>query len=50
MNLISNPKKVMLHIILNSLKSTAEKLLVDEQSGFRAGWSSMEHTFNCKRH
>ena len=47
-NLISHPSKVMLHIILNHLKSKAEELLSEEQAAFRAGWSTVEQIFNCR--
>ena len=36
-SLISNPSKVMLKIILNRLKPQAEKIIAEEQAGFRAG-------------
>ena len=35
-NLISHPSKVMLKIILNRLKPQAEKIIAEEQAGFRA--------------
>ena len=47
-SLISHPSKVMLHIILNHLKSKAEELLSEEQAGFRAGQSTVEQIFNCR--
>ena len=47
-SLISHPSKVMLHIILNYLKSKAEELLTEEQEGLRAGWSTVEQIFNCR--
>ena len=34
-NLISHPSKVMLKIILNRLKRQAEKIIAEEQAGFR---------------
>ena len=37
LNLISHPSKVMLKIILNRLKPQAEKIIAEEQAGFRAG-------------
>ena len=45
-SLISHPGKVMLKIILNRLKPQAEKTIVKEQAGFRAGWSTTEQIFN----
>ena len=47
-SLISHPSKDMLCIILNHLKSKAEELLPEEQAGFRARWSTVEQTFNCR--
>ena len=45
-NLISHPSKVMLKIILNSLKPQAEKIVAKEQAGFRAVRSTTEQIFN----
>ena len=39
----SHPSKVMLKIILNELKPQAEKIIAEEQAGFRAGRSTTEH-------
>ena len=36
----------MLKIILNRLKLQAEKIIAEEQAGFRAGRSTTEHIFN----
>ena len=36
-SLISHPNKVMLKFILNRLKPPAEKIIAEEQVGFRAG-------------
>ena len=47
-NLINHPSKVMLKIILNRLKSQAEKIIAEEQAGFRAGRSTTEQTFNLR--
>ena len=47
-SLISHPSKVMLCIILNHLKSKAEMLLSEEQTGFRARQSTVEQIFNCR--
>ena len=46
-SLVSHPSKVMLRVIL-SLKAKAEGLLAEEQAGFRAGLSAMDHMFNCR--
>ena len=45
-SLISRPSKVMLKIILKSLKPQAEKIIAEEQAGFRAGRSTTEQIFN----
>ena len=45
-SLISHPSKVMLKIILSRLKSQAEKIVAEEQAGFRAGRSATEQIFN----
>ena len=45
-SLISHPSKVMLKIIRNRLKSQAEKVITEEQAGFRAGRSTTEQIFN----
>ena len=39
-SLISHPSKVMLIIILNRLKLHAEKIIAEEQAGFKAGRST----------
>ena len=44
--LISHPSKVMLKIILNRLKPQAEKIIAEEQAGFRAGRSTTQQIFN----
>ena len=53
-SLINHPSKVMLKIILNRLKPQAEKIIADEQAGFRAGRSTTEQIFNlrilCKKY
>ena len=41
-SLISQPSKVMLKIILNRLKPQTEKIIAEEQAGFRAGKSTTE--------
>ena len=38
----------MLKIILNRLKPQAEKVIVEEQAGFRAGRSTTEQIFNLR--
>ena len=47
-SLISHPSKVMLTIILNRLKSQAEKIIAEEQAGFRVGRSTTEQIFNLR--
>ena len=47
-SLISHPSKVMLKIILNRLKPQAEKIVAEEQAGFRAGRSTTEQFFNLR--
>ena len=53
-SLNSHPSKVMLKIILNRLKPEAEKIIAEEQAGFRPGRSTTEQIFNlgilCKRY
>ena len=39
---ISHPSNVMLEIILKRLKPQAEKIIAEEQSGFKAGRSTTE--------
>ena len=45
-SLISHPSKVMLKIILNRLKPQTEKIIAEEQAGFRAGRGTTEQIFN----
>ncbi len=47
-NLISHPSKVTLKIILNRLKPQAEKIIAEEQAGFRAGRNTTEQIFNLR--
>ena len=47
-SLISHPSKAMLRIILNILKAEAEKIIAEEQAGFRAGRSTTEQIFNLR--
>ena len=53
-SLISHPRKVMLKIILNRLKPQAEKIIAEEQAGFRAGRGTTEQFFHlrilCKKY
>ena len=46
--LISHPSKVVLKIILNRLKPQAEKVIAEEQAGFRASRSTTEQIFNLR--
>ena len=41
-------KQVILKIILNRLKPQAEKIIVKEQAGFRAGRSTTEQIFSLR--
>ena len=43
---ISHSSKVMRKIILNNLKPQTEKIIAEEQAGFRAGRSTTEQIFN----
>ena len=47
-SLISHPSKVMLKVILNRLKPQAEKIIAEEQAGFREGRSTTEQIFNVR--
>ena len=47
-NLISNPSKAMLKLILNRLQPQAEEINAEEQAGFRAGRSTTEQIFNLR--
>ena len=47
-SLIGHPSKVMLKIILNRLKPQVEKIVAEEQAGFRAGRSTTEQIFNLQ--
>lgn len=42
------PSKVILKIILNRLKPEAEKIIAEEQEGFRPGRNTMEQIFNLR--
>ena len=45
-SLFSHPSKVVLKVILNRLKPQAEKIIAEEQAGFRTGRSTTEQIFN----
>ncbi|CAM1325864.1 Uncharacterised protein r2_g3476 [Pycnogonum litorale] len=47
-SLICHPSKVMLKIILQRLKPQVEKIIAEEQAGFRAGRSTTEQIFNLR--
>ena len=47
-SLISHPSQVMLKILLNRLKPQAEKIIAEEQAGFRPGRSTTEQIFNLR--
>ena len=47
-SLISHPSKVILKTILYRLKPRAEKIIAEEQAGFRAGRSTAEQIFNLR--
>ena len=47
-SLISHPSKILLKIILNRLKPQAEKIIAEEQAGFRKGRSTTEQIFNLR--
>ena len=44
----SHPSEVMLKIILSRLKQQAEKIIAEEQAGFRPGRSTTEQIFNLR--
>ena len=45
-SLFSHPSKFMLKILLNRLKPQTEKIIAEEQVGFRAGRITIEQIFN----
>ena len=45
---VSHPSEVMLKIVLNGLKPQAEKIIAEEQAGFRAERSTTGHIFNLR--
>ena len=47
-SLISHQRKVMLKIILNSLKPQVEKIIAEEQVGLKAGRSTTKQIFNLR--
>ena len=47
-SLISHPSKIMLRIILNRLTQVAERIIKEEQAGFRKGRSTTEQIFNLR--
>ena len=47
-SLIGHSSKVMLKIILNRLKPQVEKIMAEDQAGFRAGRSTTEQILNLK--
>ena len=47
-SLISHPSQVMLEILLNRLKPEAEKIIAEEQAGFRPGRSTTKQIFNLR--
>ena len=47
-SLISHTGKVLLRVILNRLQPQVEKLLAEEQAGFRPGRSTVEQIFNLR--
>ena len=46
--LTSHPSKVVLKITLTRLKPQAEKIITEEQAGFKAGRSTTEQIFNLQ--
>ena len=47
-SLICHPSKVMLKIVLNRLNPQAEKIIAEEQAGFRPRRSTTEQVFNLR--
>ena len=47
-SLTSHPSKVILKIELNRLKPQVEKIIAEEQAGFRAGRNITELIFNLR--
>ena len=46
--LLSHPRKNMLRVFLNQLKTTAEEQLAEGQAGFRPGRSTVEQNFDSR--
>ncbi|GFN85430.1 endonuclease-reverse transcriptase [Plakobranchus ocellatus] len=47
-SLKSHPSKVVLKVILNRLKPEAEKIIAEEQAGFRPGRTTVEEICNVR--
>ena len=47
-SLISHPSKVMLQIMMNRLKPQVEKIIAEEQEGFRVGRNTTEQILNLR--
>ena len=47
-SLICHPSKVLLKVLLNSLKHQAESIIAEEQAGFSSGRSTTEQIFNLR--
>ena len=47
-SLISHPSKIMLRVMLSQLKTKAEKLLAEEQAGFRSDRSTVDQIFDSR--
>ena len=47
-SLICHASKVMLKVLLNRLKPQAEKIVAEEQAGFRPGRSTIDQIFNLR--
>ena len=48
LSLMSHSSKMLLRIILNRLNPQVERIISDEQAGFRKGKSTVEQIFNCR--
>ena len=48
MSLTSHPSRATLNIILSRLKPQEERIIAEEQAGFRAGRSTIEQIFNLR--
>ena len=47
-SLITHPSKIMLRIMLNRSKRQVERIIAEEQAGFKAGRSTTEQIFNLR--